>query len=82
MTCETCRWWEHPIPREWLRWEEWTATSMGLCACEASNHHACYTLPPVVDIVLEPATAIVESDEGWTMITGPKFFCAHWQKME
>ncbi len=76
-TCATCRWWQHPIERMHSRWMEFRQSMLGLCQCESSQRWYEHALPHFEDVLIEETTAIVEYDENWGMITGPRFGCAH-----
>jgi hypothetical protein len=80
--CETCRWWENPI-REWFkteRWTSWRTTNVGLCVCEDRRRYHVHTLPNIESVAMDLCIAVIESDEGWSLLTGPTFFCAHWEE--
>lgn len=67
-TCDTCRHW---APSTEAHRTEYAMT------CESPKWLRGY----LVDAV--PADGVlVENDEGWAVLTGPKFGCVHWEAPE
>lgn len=62
-TCDTCKWWgTSPEPR----------FEPHLRGCSSDKNMAGYHVEHVPDDGM-----LVENDEGWGFVTGPKFGCVH-----
>jgi hypothetical protein len=71
MTCDTCVHWDHKEALD----HGFKGPKSRLGACMSPKLDGGYSRElPAVD------GAVVENDEGWGLVTGPKFGCIQWRQ--
>jgi hypothetical protein len=73
-TCDTCKHWKPGAGQR-----RYGLSGPALGDCGSPKWLEGYSVPPED---FEPDSVLVEDDEGWAFMTGPKFGCIHWAKSE